>query len=72
MSWLLSLIGNLFAGRRRDAELDEDVRSYVDLLADEKIAQGMPADHARRAALLEVGGLEGIKEETREARAARF
>jgi putative ABC transport system permease protein len=64
-----SLARNLMHGQARDAELSADVRSYVDLLTDEKMAAGMPLDLARRAALLEIGGLETLKEEARSVRA---
>ena len=52
--------------KRRD--LDEEIDAYVDLLVAEKMKQGMSLDAARRAARLEVGGAEHIKEEVRDAR----
>ncbi len=59
---------NLF--RRDDVEraLDDELRAYVDLLTAEKINDGMAADAARRAALIEAGGVEQAKEEVRDAR----
>ena len=67
--WVRSLARNIFHGRTSDAELRADVESYVDLLTDEKLAAGMTPDLARRAALLEIGGVEAVKEEARAARA---
>jgi predicted permease len=67
--WLARLARNLVRGSAADADLAADVRSYVDLLTDEKIAAGMSLDAARRAALLELGGVEAVKEETRVVRA---
>jgi hypothetical protein len=63
-----SLARNLMHGQTRDAELAAEVRSYVDLLTDEKMAAGMPPDLARRAALLEIGSVETLKEHARAVR----
>jgi hypothetical protein len=65
---LRSLVRNLFRGERVDRELDAELRGYVDMVADEKIARGMPAAEARRQARLEVGGMETVKEEVRAVR----
>ena len=64
----MSFFRNLF--RRGDVEqdLDEELQAYVDLLTAEKIKSGMSPDAARRAAYLEAGGVEQIKEEVRDAR----
>jgi putative ABC transport system permease protein len=51
-----------------EQELDEELRAYVELLTEEKIKAGMSAEAARRAALLEVGGVEQVKEQVREVR----
>lgn len=68
-SWLRSLGRNVAKPSARDADLTAEVQSYVDLLADEKSAAGMNPDEARRAALLELGGVEATKEATRAVRA---
>jgi putative ABC transport system permease protein len=59
---------NLFRKARLEQELDEELRAYVELLAAEKIEQGMEESAARRAALLEVGGVEQVKEQVRDVR----
>lgn len=69
MSRVKSLIRNLWHKQRVDAELDDEVRSYVELVTDERIAAGMSRDEARRTALAELGGIEQIKEAVRENRA---
>jgi predicted permease len=69
MHWLLALARNLLNGRARDAELGDAVNSYVELLTDEKIAAGMSPAAARRAALMEFGSVEAVKEGTRDIRA---
>jgi predicted permease len=60
---------------RRDAverELDAELRYDFDRRVDDFIASGMPAEEARRAARLEFGGLEQIKERCRDARGTRW
>jgi putative ABC transport system permease protein len=59
---------NLFHKTRLDQELDEELRAFVELLAAEKMEQGMGEGPARRAALLEVGGIEQVKERVRDIR----
>jgi putative ABC transport system permease protein len=66
--WLLTVLRNLLERERLERDLDEEVRSYVDLLADEKRAAGLPEQAAGRAAIVEVGGLEQVKEHVREQR----
>ncbi len=41
----------------------------MDLLTDEKMATGLTPDRARREALIEIGGMEQVKEEVRAVRA---
>jgi putative ABC transport system permease protein len=69
LHWLRAFVRNTLHGGAGDRDLRAHVNSYVDLLADEKIAAGMPPDAARRAALVEFGGLDAVKEETRAVRA---
>jgi putative ABC transport system permease protein len=54
-----------------DQELTEELRAHIDLLTDQKIREGLDPAAARRAALLEVGGVEQVKERVREVRAGR-
>ena len=65
---LSRLYRNLFHSAQVEQELDEEVRSYVDLLADENARKGKNAEAARREAIMELGGVEQVKEEVREAR----
>ncbi|HEV2298117.1 MAG TPA: ABC transporter permease [Candidatus Acidoferrales bacterium] len=67
-----SLMRNLFAKERADEQLDDEVRSYVESLAEEKTKQGMSAADALREAKMETGGIEQVKEQVREARAGHF
>ena len=54
-----------------DQELTEELRAHVDLLTDQKIRDGIEPEAARRAALVEVGGVEQVKERVREVRMGR-
>ena len=66
---LTSLARNLFRKQRAERDLDEELRSYLELLTQEKIKSGMPAEEARRQARIELGGAEQVKEQVREVRA---
>ena len=69
--WIYKLplrIRSLFDRQKADEELDEELRDHLDQKAQQLVAQGMSAQQARRAAVLEMGGLEKRKEECRDAR----
>jgi predicted permease len=65
---LASLWRNLRHRDRAERDLDQEVTSYAALLEDEKVAHGMRPEEAKRAALVEVGGLEQLKEDVRRVR----
>jgi putative ABC transport system permease protein len=69
VSWLASLVRNLFGGGRRDAGLRSDIDTYVDMLVDEKIAAGLAPEAARRSTLIEIGSVDYIKDNARNVRA---
>src|SRR5579862_600067 len=56
----------LFRHRRLEDELDAELRSHLEFAAERNRGRGMSAEMARRAALLELGGVEQTKEECRE------
>ena len=64
-----SLLRNLVHKQRVDRELEEELGTAVELLVEEKVRSGMPADAARRAARLELGSVESLKGQVQEARA---
>jgi len=66
---LASLFRNLFHRSRVERELDAELVDVVQLLTDEKVRAGMSPEAARRAALVEVGGVEQVKEEVRSVQA---
>ena len=63
-----SFLRNLFFTRRLDADLDQEVQAHLEILIEEKMGAGMPAAEARRAARVEMGGIEQVKEQVREKR----
>lgn len=67
--WLNNAVKNWTKRRRADAELDEEVCGYVEMVAAEKIHNGADVRKARREAKMESGGVEQVKEQTREIRA---
>ncbi len=67
-SRLKNLLRNLSNGRAVENDLDDEVRAFVELAADEKVAAGASAGQARREALVEIGGAESLKQSVREQR----
>jgi predicted permease len=65
---LSSLWRNLFHKARKDQELMEEIDAYLELLIEQKIEEGLDPEDARRAALIELGGREQVKEKVRDAR----
>jgi len=63
-----SLLRNLFLSRRAEVDLDQEVRSHLEMLTEENIRAGMPPREAQRAARIELGGIEQLKEQVREER----
>jgi hypothetical protein len=63
-----SLLRNLFSFRRVEADLDEEVRSHLEMLMEENLRAGMPKEEALRAVRIELGGIEQVKEQVREER----
>jgi hypothetical protein len=66
---LCAALRRLVDGGARDDELSEEIRAFVEHDAESKIRSGLTPEEARRAALIEMGGAEQVKERVREARA---
>src|SRR5580700_1875875 len=69
---ILSLFRNLFRKRAVEQALDDELRSSIEVLTEEKMKQGLSQSAARREALMEIGGIEQVKEGVRVVRAGRF
>ena len=69
---LRALWRNLVHRDRADRDLDEEVRGAYEQLVADKIGAGLAPVEARRAATLEFGGTEPVKDRVRDARAGAF
>lgn len=58
--------------RQLDRELDDEIAYHLEARTDENIAKGMSPQKARRAARLELGGVEQVKESVRTQRAGAW
>jgi putative ABC transport system permease protein len=70
MSLLKNLAGGLrglFRKEQVEREMDEELRGYLDAAANEKMRRGMSREEALRAARIEMGGAESVKEQVRAA-----
>lgn len=63
-----TLATNLLRGDRVEQELDAEVSSYLNQLIDEKIESGISPASARRSAMIELGGVDQVKEQVRDVR----
>jgi predicted permease len=75
MRWLnriRSAVRNLANSTKQSRDLDEEIRAYVELLTEEKMAKGMDPEQARREARIEAGGIEQVKENVRSGRAGAW
>jgi predicted permease len=60
------LLFNPFQRGRKEQDLDDELRFYVETLAEEKARAGMSPDEALRAARIQFGGIEQVKEQVRD------
>jgi putative ABC transport system permease protein len=65
---LRSFVRNIIGHKKVEQDLDAELRSYVELLAAEKMKNGMSPSDAHRAALIEIGGMERVKDDVRDER----
>jgi predicted permease len=61
-------IRSLMRRERVESDLDRELRSHLRLLVEENVAQGMSPADAHRAAARSFGGIEHVKDESRDAR----
>ncbi|HEV2351788.1 MAG TPA: ABC transporter permease [Terriglobia bacterium] len=69
---IVSLFRNLLRKRAFEQALEDELQSSVEVLTQEKMKEGFSQSAARREALIELGGVEQVKEEVRAARAGRI
>ena len=64
---LTSGLRALFRKKQVEQEMDEELRDYLDAAAKDKMRSGMSQEDALRAARVEMGSVEAVKEEIRSA-----
>jgi len=62
----------LFRKAEVERELDEELRFHLEKETEQNLARGMSPEEARRAALVSFGGVERVKEESRDVRGFRL
>jgi hypothetical protein len=70
MSLLRNLTGGLqalFRKKQAEQEMDEELRGYLDAAVQDKMRAGMGPEEALRAARVEMGSVEAVKDEIRSA-----
>jgi putative ABC transport system permease protein len=70
-NWIYTLplkLRLLFQRRDVDQELDEELHYHIESKTEAYIAKGLSAEEARRAALIDLGGVEQTKEAVRDQR----
>jgi predicted permease len=61
-------IADVFTGRRRDREIDEELASHLQLHIDDNVRAGMAPGEARRVAMITLGGIAQTTERYRDRR----
>jgi putative ABC transport system permease protein len=69
---IASFFRNILRKRTVEQALDDELHSAVELLTHEKIQEGLSNPEARRQAIIELGGVEQVKEEVRAVRSGMF
>jgi len=75
MIWLKLFFNRMtgfFVSRRREADLEAELRAHIESLVEANVNQGMTLEDARAAAHREFGGVEQTKEAYRDQRSVPF
>jgi putative ABC transport system permease protein len=62
---LFKRIGSLLRNRRLDQDLDDELRSHLEMSAADKVESGMTEERAQREAFMRLGNRQASKENTR-------
>jgi predicted permease len=65
---LASMFGWIVRRKKAEGRLDDELRSFIEMSAADKMRDGLPPAEARRLAILELGGIEQTKERVRSFR----
>lgn len=69
---MIQWLRRIWSTKRLEGELDKELRFHVDARTDDLVREGHTPVEARRLALAEFGGLEPIREASRDARGTRW
>jgi macrolide transport system ATP-binding/permease protein len=67
-----NFLRNLLSPPRVEADLHQEVQSHLEMLTEENLREGMPPEEAERAARIQLGGIEQVKEQVREQRVGNW
>jgi len=65
---LAAIVRGLVHRRRAEADLDDEMRAFVEMAAEDEVKDGATQAEARRLAALRLGGVEQVKEQVRSGR----
>ena len=65
---ILNQIRSLFRSEQLDRQIEEEMGSHLEMAVEENLRSGMPAEEARRQALVRFGGVQQALERHRESR----
>src|SRR6185503_16618967 len=65
----VAFVRNLFHRTRVDQQLDDELRAFVENATVEHMRRGLARADAERAARIELGGVDAVKDNVRDARA---
>ncbi len=66
LSRVIGGLRGLFQKNRAEQELDDELREYLERVTEEKVSGGMSRDAAVRAARVEIGSVEAVKDRVRD------
>jgi predicted permease len=66
LSRVIGGLRGLFQKNRTEQELDDELREYLEKVTEEKVSAGMSRDAAVRAARVEIGSVEAVKDRVRD------
>ncbi|HWF04799.1 MAG TPA: permease prefix domain 1-containing protein, partial [Candidatus Angelobacter sp.] len=69
---MLSKLRGLFRGQSQENDANDELRFHLEKEVEQNIAKGMPAEEARRQALIAFGGVQQTRETLREVHRGRL
>src|SRR5205814_243497 len=68
LSRAVSFFRNITGRQKDELDIAAELSAHLDLLLEDKLRSGMKVNEAERAARIELGGIEQVKEQVRDAR----